>query len=388
MARLVLDAVDKIYGVRGKPAVHAVKAISMDIADGEIIGLLGSSGCGKTSTLRMVAGFESVSNGTIRLGERRLNDLPPAQRNVAMAFEGYALYPPLRIRDNIGFALLRDRRPGTEVTQKVDEVAALLEIGDVLERYPPTISGGQQQRASLARALIRNADLTLLDEPMGQLEPRLRAVLRARIKDWLITRKLTTIIVTHDQTEALALCDRIAVMEGGELKQLGTPADLKERPLNLFVASFIGEPPMNILDATVQRGDGRGAFMVQRPDGGEAFKVDLPAGEVASSAEAGLGGSRQIKVGIRPHRIRVGDDGPLRAKVTSSQWLGDQTHLGLDLAGCFLVAVTSRTTTPAVGSEVGLALPSDALHVFDAESGQALMHGGTGVERPAARKAA
>ena len=388
MARLVLDGVDKIYGPRGKPAVHAVKAISMDIADGEIIGLLGSSGCGKTSTLRMVAGFETVSNGVIRLGEREINHLPPAQRNVAMAFEGYALYPPLRIRDNIGFALLRDRRPSGEVTKKVDEIAELLEIAEVLERYPPTISGGQQQRASLARALIRNADLTLLDEPMGQLEPRLRSVLRARIKDWLITRKLTTIIVTHDQTEALALCDRIAVMEGGELKQLGTPAELKERPANLFVASFIGEPPMNILDATVQRSDGRTTFVVQRPGGGEAFRLDVPMDETGDASQTGLTGSRGIKVGIRPHRIHVGDTGQLKATVTSNQWLGDQTHLGLDVAGCFLVAVADRAAKGPVGGEVSLFLPNDALHVFDAESGQALMHGSRRADEQPAQKAA
>jgi multiple sugar transport system ATP-binding protein len=230
MATLTLDHVSKIYGHGGKNALRAVQDVSMAIRDGEIVGLLGSSGCGKTSTLRMIAGFEDVSEGEVRVGERVVNRLAPAQRNVAMAFEGYALYPPLTIRDNIAFGLLRNRRPKAEVEAKVRQIAELLEIGDILERYPPTISGGQQQRVSLARALVRDADLHLLDEPMGQLEPRLRAVLRARIKDWLIERKLTTIIVTHDQTEALALCDRIAVMEAGVLLQLATPQDLKDRP--------------------------------------------------------------------------------------------------------------------------------------------------------------
>ena len=257
MAQLTLDRVSKIYGQHGSSPVLAVDAVDMAIEDGEIVGLLGSSGCGKTSTLRMIAGFEDVTSGEIALGGRVINQLAPARRNVAMAFEGYALYPPLRVRDNIGFALLRSRHPRAEVEAKVKEIADLLEISDILERYPPTISGGQQQRTSLARALIRDADSFLLDEPMSQLEPQLRAILRARIKDWLISRKMTTVFVTHDQTEAIALADRIAVMEKGVLEQFATPAELMERPATLFVASFIGEPPMNIFAARVAR-SGRG----------------------------------------------------------------------------------------------------------------------------------
>jgi len=228
MSNLVLDSVSKIYQVKREPDVLAVDAVDMTVEDGEIVGLLGSSGCGKTSTLRMVAGFEDVTSGEIRAGDRLLNNLAPADRNIAMAFEGYALYPPLKIRDNIAFGLLRDRRPRTDVDAKVQEIAALLDIEDILDRYPPTLSGGQQQRTSLARALARSADVHLLDEPMSQLEPQLRAILRARIKDYLIQNKLTTIFVTHDQTEALALADRIAVMNDGKLMQYATGDDLKE----------------------------------------------------------------------------------------------------------------------------------------------------------------
>lgn len=381
MATLALDRVSKIYNPRGKKPVHAVREFGMTLGDGEIVGLLGSSGCGKTSTLRMVAGFEEVSSGEVRIGERRVDRLQPKDRNVAMAFEGYALYPPLKVRDNIGFALLRERRPAAEVARKVEEIASLLEITDVLDRYPPTISGGQQQRASLARALIRDADLFLLDEPMGQLEPRLRAILRARIKDWIIQRRLTTIIVTHDQTEALALCDRIAVMEAGVLRQLGTPEDLKERPADLFVASFIGEPPMNIMDAGAAAEGG--ALEVRRPaDGAPAFRLGLPPGEAAAAAGRG----RALKVGIRPHRIRVGGEGPLEATVTSNQWLGDQSHLGLDLAGCFLVAVADGGVDARPGETVRLAFPPDALHLFDAESGAALTHGAVAAVPPDAAR--
>lgn len=388
MAELVLDKVNKIYGARGHAAVHAVRSLSMQIEDGEIVGLLGSSGCGKTSTLRMIAGFEEVTDGEIRLGSRRINDLRPAERNVAMAFEGYALYPPLRIRENIGFALLRQRMPAAEVRRRVDEIAGLLEITDVLDRFPPTISGGQQQRASLARALIRNADLFLLDEPMGQLEPRLRAVLRARIKDWIISRRLTTVLVTHDQTEALALADRIAVMEAGELMQLGTPAELKERPANLFVASFIGEPPMNIMDAALRRIDGRIRFAVRPPHGGEGLCLDLPAAELAPDAYAALAGREEVKIGIRPHRLVIDPDGPIKATVVSHQWLGDQTHLALDVAGSFLVAVTDGAIRAPVGSAVRMSLPGQALHVFDASTRRALLHGLARADQPLAVQAA
>ncbi|MFO1036813.1 MAG: ABC transporter ATP-binding protein [Geminicoccaceae bacterium] len=378
MASLVIRDVDKVYRSRGKADVHAVRSLTMTIADGEIVGLLGSSGCGKTSTLRMIAGFEDITAGEITLGGRRLNDLAPSERDVAMAFEGYALYPPLRVRDNIQFALLRDRKPAAEVQGKVKAIADLLEIGDILDRYPPTISGGQQQRAGLARALVRSAGLTLLDEPMGQLEPQLRAILRARIKDWLITHGMTSVLVTHDQTEALALADRIAVMEGGRLMQLGTPAELKERPANLFVASFIGEPPMNMLDGTLQREDGRLRLAIRQPGGQPAFVLELP------TLPEGLPTDRPVALGIRPHRIRVGD-GPLSGTVVSNQWLGDQTHVGLDVGGCMLIAVTDGLLPVSAGDQVRLDLPPAALHLFDAGSGDALRHGlGAGTAEPRA----
>src|SRR5260221_4441333 len=276
MATLTLGRVSKIFGARRREPVHAVIDVSMAIQDGEIVGLLGSSGCGKTSTLRMIAGFEEVSQGVIRLGSRVLNTLRPAERNVAMAFEGYALYPPLTLRDNIGFSLLRDRGARATADGRVRQIAELLEIADILDRYPPTISGGQQQRTSLARALVRSADLFLLDEPMSQLDPQLRAILRARIKDYLIEHRMTTVFVTHDQTEALALADRIAVMEAGVLQQLATPHELRDRPANLFVAAFIGEPPMNIVDVRVERGPAGPRLIAESPAGGDASATALP----------------------------------------------------------------------------------------------------------------
>lgn len=373
MASLVLDRVTKTYRSRGKSPVLAVDALDLAIKDGEIVGLLGSSGCGKTSTLRMIAGFEDVTSGSIKVGDRPIHTLMPKDRGVAMAFEGYALYPPLTIRDNIGFALLRERRPRAEIAGRVGEVASLLEIEDILDRYPPTISAGQQQRASLARALIRRAPVSLLDEPMSQLEPQLRAILRARIKDYLIQHKMTSVFVTHDQTEAIALADRIAVMEQGVLQQFATPATLKEEPANLFVASFIGEPPMNILSARVNEGGQGPGITVYNPSDQPALRV-----AVAAPMAARIAGSLQdrgFKLGIRPHRIAVGDARGPMATVISNQWLGDQTHLALDLDGCFLVAVAHGRLRHAPGERLPIGLPLGAMHVFDADSGKALVHG-------------
>ena len=378
MSNLVLDKVTKIYRIKREPDVLAVDAVDMTVEDGEIVGLLGSSGCGKTSTLRMIAGFEDVTAGDIKAGDRRLNDLAPAARNIAMAFEGYALYPPLKIRDNIAFGLLRDRRSRADVDAKVKEIAALLDIEDILERYPPTLSGGQQQRTSLARALARNADVHLLDEPMSQLEPQLRAILRARIKDYLIQNKLTTIFVTHDQTEALALADRIAVMSDGKLMQYATGDDLKDRPANLYVASFIGEPPMNIF-RTLSRGGGDERRLEVQASGGAAtsdLALHLPVG---TAADNDLTDGRKLALGIRPHQVRLGsyrDLGPvMKGKVTSNQWLGDQTHLGIKTADQLVIAVSDGTIDAPIDSEVDVTLPLAKLHLFDGESGDALHHG-------------
>jgi multiple sugar transport system ATP-binding protein len=376
MANLTLDSVSKVYGPEGAHAVRAVDDVNMTIADGEIVGLLGSSGCGKTSTLRMIAGFESVSRGEIRLGERVINDLPPARRNVAMAFEGYALYPPLRIRDNIGFALLRDRQPRAEVQEKVRRIAELLDINDILDRFPPTISAGQQQRTSLARALIRKADVFLLDEPMSQLEPQLRAVLRARIKDWLIQHRMTTVFVTHDQTEAIALADRIAVMEQGVLQQFASPGELKERPANLFVAGFIGEPPMNIYQGRVVQDGARLAIRVPNHREQVAFDVALPAPDEAAGVLQRLSEGQALHLGVRPHRVQLGTGADaIRGTVSSNHWLGDQSHIGIDLGGNLLIAVADGMVEAQLGSQIAVRLPARSLHLFDAETGAAMAHG-------------
>ncbi|SMF21904.1 carbohydrate ABC transporter ATP-binding protein, CUT1 family [Tistlia consotensis] len=370
MADLTLDSVTKIYRPRGREPVRAVSGLDMAIADGEIVALLGSSGCGKTSTLRMVAGFETVSEGSISLGGRRLNALRPAQRNVAMAFEGYSLYPPLTVRDNVAFALLRERAPRAEVASKVAEVAELLEIEGSLDRYPATISSGHQQRASLARALIRPAALHLLDEPMSQLEPQVRAVLRARIKEWLKDRGMTAVLVTHDQTDAIALADRIAVMEASRLMQFGTPAELRERPANLFVAGFVGEPPMNLVEAEVVAGDGRPRVVAA--DG--LLTLELPALNGPLAPRPG----QRVWLGLSPRHLAVGR-GPQRARVVANQWLGDQTHLALELgdgaAALPLIAVAAGMLEAEPGESVAFEVEPRGLHLFDHEDDTALYHG-------------
>lgn len=377
MASVTLHDVSKIYTQKGRADNRAVKSVTMAIDDGEIISLLGSSGCGKTSTLRMIAGFESVSEGTIRIGAKVINALKPAERNVAMAFEGYALYPPLTVYNNIAFSLLRGKTSRDEVQKRVRHVAELLEITDILDSYPPTLSGGQQQRVSLARALVRKADLYLLDEPMSQLEPHLRAVLRGRLKEYLIEHRMTSVFVTHDQTEAVALSDRIAVMSGGVLQQFASPEDLKDRPANLFVAGFIGEPAMNLLPAMLSRRNGQLEAVVSSPDG-DALRVKF--GAVANTQSvAHLPDGHHVHLGIRPHKVRLGGASDalnnVRGTLAFNQWQGDQSHVGIDLGGHTLLVVTDGAVDLADGSSVELGLPLSALHLFDSQTEMALLHG-------------
>ena len=365
---LELKDLDKFYGTR-QTGVHAVANLNMEVNTGEIVALLGSSGCGKTSTLRMIAGFEEVSAGSISINSRPVHQLAPVNRNVAMAFEGYSLYPPLTVRDNIAFALKSSRLPKDQIAAKVDEVAQMLEIESFLDRYPVSISGGQQQRASLARALIRDADLHLLDEPMGQLEPQLRAVLRGRIKHFIKERGLTAILVTHDQTEANALADRIAVMEAGVLQQYDTAAELKNKPSNLFSGTFIGEPPMNVFNATVETQHSRIRFRL--PD---SVVLEYDTQDFAPEVLQRVTSTPRLVVGIRPYAVRRADTGAV-ATVVANQWLGDQTHISTSFAGGSLVLVEHEATPLRKGDPVHVVLNPEDLHLFDAETSAAISHG-------------
>jgi multiple sugar transport system ATP-binding protein len=365
---LEVNGVDKFYGAVGH-GVHAVQNFTMHVQKGEIVALLGSSGCGKTSTLRMIAGFEEVSRGAIRLAGREVQTFAPARRNVAMAFEGYSLYPPLTVKENMAFALKASKISSAEVERKVAEIAALLEIESILEKYPSSISGGQQQRASLGRALIRDADLHLLDEPMGQLEPQLRAVLRGRIKHFIKERGLTAILVTHDQTEANALSDRIAVMEGGLMQQFDKPAAIKERPANLFTGTFVGEPPMNVFAVKVEAAGTKLKLVMKN---GTALMYDKKAFSPKVCDAVTARGS--IVVGIRPYAVHRAKSGP-SATVIANQWLGDQTHIAASLGDESLVLVEHDRARLSRGETIHVELAPDALHFFDAETGTAISHG-------------
>ena len=364
MADLEFDSAVKVYRSGGRDLL-AVDNLNLRVNDGEIVGLLGSSGCGKTTTLRAAAGFVKLTSGAIRAGGAEIHNRPPARRGVAMAFEGYALYPPLSVRENIAFALSRGRRAAAG--RAAGEVAAMLEIGGILDEYPAAVSAGQQQRAGLARALVRRAPVTLLDEPLSQLEPRLRALLRARVREYLARNRMTAVFVTHDQNEAVALADRIAVMEKGALLQLAAPSELKERPANLFVAGFIGEPPMNILPADIARNGEKGETIAVslRGENGPAGRFSFAAGRAAFDPAALPPGP--VSVGIRPHRLRLCEGGAIRARVSSSQWLGDQSHVLLESGGLKIVAATADAgwSPPRPGESVGLDFPPEALAVFN-----------------------
>lgn len=368
MAQVRLEHVDKIY----KGGVQAVQDLNLHIEDGEFLALLGPSGCGKTSTLRMIVGLEEITGGDIFIGDRRVNGLEPSQRNVALAFETYALYPPLRVWENIAFCLRARNMDKGEIERRVKEVARVLDITDILDRKPAELGGGQKQRISLARALVRDPDVFLLDEPLSHLDAAQRANMRVELKRLHAAVKRTMVLVTHDQLEAIAMAERIAVMNFGVLQQIGTFDEVYNHPANEFVAGFIGEPPMNFLNCKpVRRGDD---LALVADDG--SFDRVLPS---AWRARVDQARPQAIHLGVRPIDVRLGNGTPppfrsidIAARVKTYEALGEEGQLAAIVGDTEVLVVTPHYVHLRPGENVTLHLNTDRVHMFDAGTTRAI----------------
>jgi len=327
---------------------HVLKGIDLLIEDGEYVVLVGPSGCGKSTMLRCIAGLEEITAGDLFIGDRRVNDVAPRDRNVAMVFQSYALYPHMTVRENMGFALRVARRPAAEIAAAVDAAADMLDLDQLLDRFPAQLSGGQRQRVAMGRAIVRSPQVFLFDEPLSNLDAALRTHMRVELMRLHRRLGATIIHVTHDQVEALTLADRLVVLEGGVIRQQGSPRELFDTPANTFVATFIGSPSMNMFEAT-----GHGATSVI--DGMDA-PLPLPA-------------TGPYILGVRPTDIAVGE-GPLSATVDVVESLGSEAMLHLDLGGASLVARVDEPTPIRPGDRVDLSL--ETIHRFDRETGQRL----------------
>src|SRR5690606_2361746 len=313
------------------------------IADGEFCVLVGPSGCGKSTLLRMIAGLEEITSGTISIGKRVVNNVPPKERDIAMVFQNYALYPHMKVRDNMAFALTLARTPKDEITRRVGEAAQILGLEPYLDRYPRQLSGGQRQRVAMGRAIVRKPQVFLFDEPLSNLDAKLRVAMRTEIKALHQRLKTTAVYVTHDQIEAMTMADRIVVMRDGRVEQIGQPLELYDRPNNTFVAGFIGSPGMNMLKGTVRSG---------RIDVGDGVDIDLS--RVAAPRDE-LQEGREVIFGIRPEHIIVGDGGnSLRGKVVVMEPTGADTQVLCRVGDSDIVVVSHDRIDTRAGDEIPL----------------------------------
>ena len=358
MATVSLDQLRKVYP-NGNVGVAAA---SFDIADGELLVLVGPSGCGKTTLLRMIAGLETISGGTLSIDGRVVNEVAPKDRDIAMVFQNYALYPHMTVAENLGFGLrLRGHKPA-DIKQRVARAARTLELEQRLTSRPAALSGGQRQRVALGRALVRDPKVFLLDEPLSNLDAKLRLSMRVEIARLHRQLKATMIYVTHDQIEAMTLGQRIVVLDGGVIQQIDSPMNLYDRPANLFVAGFIGSPAMNLLHGTL------------RIEHGWKFATahgDIELGEPPQAAAWRAWCGRDVVLGIRPEDLRPQDTGPaaLSARLEVPEPVGNEIFLNLRFGGQALVARVSPRALPEPGSSVALGLALARLHLFDAQNG-------------------
>jgi len=360
MARVMYDHVTKVFG-----DVVAVNNLYLDIEDKEFLVLVGPSGCGKTTALRLLAGLEEITEGTISIGDRVVNDVPPKDRDIAMVFQSYALYPHMSVYDNMAFGLKLRKTPKDEIKKRVQDAAEILGIQDLLDRKPRQLSGGQRQRVALGRAIVREPEVFLFDEPLSNLDAKLRVQTRAEINK-LHTRLATTFIyVTHDQVEAMTMASRIAVIDSGLLQQLDTPQNLYDSPANVFVAGFIGSPAMNLFDAKVQRSDGK-LFV----DAG-SFQVPIPEAHMDTY---GPYENKSVVFGIRPEDIHDPafsppniQTAPVEMKVDVTELMGNEIFIYLESGENIFVGRVDPRTTFTMGEQVQVVFNMDNMHLFESE---------------------
>ncbi len=349
MAQVAIRNAAKAFGT-----VKVLHDVSVDIADGQFVVLVGPSGCGKSTLLRMVAGLETISGGTISIGDRVVNHLPPAKRDIAMVFQNYALYPHKTVEQNMAFALkLRNTDPAV-VTERVNRAAEILDLAPYLKRYPRQLSGGQRQRVAMGRAIVRNPQVFLFDEPLSNLDAKLRVQMRTEIKELHQRLKTTTIYVTHDQIEAMTMADKIVVMRDGRIEQVGAPLELFDRPANLFVAGFIGSPSMNLLQG------------VMRKTG-----VDIAGALFPIAANNAVHDGQSVVYGVRPEHLEIHPDG-VPAKISVVEPTGSETLVFLRFGESEMVALFRERHDFKPGDTLHLRPRLDQVHLFDAKTGQRL----------------
>ncbi len=362
MATVTFDHVTKRFG-----DVVAVHDLNLEIRDGEFMVLVGPSGCGKTTSLRMIAGLEEITEGTLKIGDRVVNDVPPKDRDIAMVFQSYALYPHMSVYDNLAFGLKLRKVPKAEIDRRVKEAAAILSLENLLNRKPKELSGGQRQRVALGRAIVREPKVFLMDEPLSNLDAKLRVQTRAEIARLHQRLQTTTVYVTHDQVEAMTMGQRIAVMSEARLQQVGTPQELYDNPQNRFVAGFIGSPAMNFIDVTLT-GSGEGATL-EAPN----IRIPLPA---RFRPTVGAVSGRPLVLGIRPEHLDIARDGTQTGTIDAVadvvEYLGNEELVHFNVAGIDLVAMLSADHRVRPGDRLTLTVVGGKIHLFDPDTGLSL----------------